>query len=81
MSTTFGIKIDIDNKEKILAIAYRSWTGLYCDINCDPLLSLIDPNTKVIPLDNTAQGIEKVGDLLDIDKGNNVRFEYQYYFY
>ena len=65
MSTTFGIKIHC--LDKPVEVAHRHGIGqgmVQIDI-LNPLLYLVKSDTKIIPLDNSAQGIETVSDLFD----------------
>lgn len=61
MSTTFGVKIP--NVEEIQEIAFRSngiyWSGKHGFI----LAQVLSDETPVIPLDNSAQGIDTLGDI------------------
>ena len=56
MSTTFGIII----KSEVIEIARRV-TGAIWFTN--PLASLLPNDTKVEPLDNSAQGVYNIGDI------------------
>lgn len=58
MSTTFGIHIP--QTDEVVEVAYRS-SGVRI---LNPLVYLLPLDTPVIPLDNTAQGINTVEDLL-----------------
>ena len=67
MSTTFGVKIkskyrDTNNFDSnIVEVAYRgNSNGI---IFTNPIASLLSNNIKVIPLDNSAQGIFTIGDI------------------
>jgi hypothetical protein len=67
MSTTFGIIIPETGEE--IEVAFRSrhirWTN--------PLAHLLPDETKVEPLDNTAQGIYTIGDIKkEIDHDSNL---------
>jgi hypothetical protein len=57
MSTTFGIRIP--TTDEIVEVAFRTdyirWEN--------PLAHLLPDETKVEPLDNTAQGIYTIGDI------------------
>jgi hypothetical protein len=66
MSTTFGIEIEEDDKIVAKPVAHRSGSGngkvkikWY-----DPLYRYIRPDKDVIPMNNSAQGIHKIKDLL-----------------
>jgi len=63
MSTTFGIKV----ANKTVEVAHRHNIGKgKCQINIlNPLLPLLPKSTPVEPLDNSAQGITNVGELID----------------
>jgi hypothetical protein len=65
MSTTFGIKIE--SIGSTIEVAHRSGIGkgevLLTILN--PLLYLVKSDTEVIPLDNSAQGIETVNDIFN----------------
>lgn len=56
MSTTFGVKI----KSEVIEIAFRSGKIIKW---LNPLGELLPDNTPVIPIDNSAQGIETIGDI------------------
>ena len=63
MATTFGIKVK--GYAAIQEIAHRhgiSGNKIYITI-LNPLLLLLPDNLPVIPMDNSSQGIETVGDL------------------
>lgn len=63
MSTTFGIKVPslYDAGEEEIEVAFRgNNTGIYW---INELAHLLSDDTKVIPLDNTAQGIYTIGDI------------------
>ncbi len=57
MSTTFGV--DVGNDEPV-DVAHRSSAGI---IWVNRLAHLLPDETKVRPLDNTAQGIYTIGDI------------------
>lgn len=61
MSTTFGIEIKTENTqdENVIEVAFRTRTIHFTN----PLAHLLPDDTKVIALDNTAQGIETIGDI------------------
>ena len=46
--------------ENIIDVAYRGAQGIVWE---NPVAKLLDDNTLVYPLDNTAQGIYTIGDL------------------
>jgi len=59
MSTTFGVKIPTEEEEII--VAYRgNGTGMFWR---NPLAPYLPDDMRVIPLDNTAQGIKTIGDV------------------
>ena len=65
MSTTFGIRIP--HLETTVEVAHRHGIGnhrVQIDI-LNPLIYLLPTDTKVIPLDNTSQGIHTVNDILN----------------
>ena len=55
MSTTFGVRI----KGEEVEVAFRS-NGIRFT---NPLAELLIDDTVVVPLDNTAQGINTIGDI------------------
>jgi len=57
MSTTFGVDIDSDEP---VDVAHRTSAGI---IWVNKLAHLLPDDTKVIPLNNTAQGIHTIGDI------------------
>ena len=61
MSTTFGITIFSDNGNEEVEVAFRSHYMRWLN----PLARLLPNDTKVEPLDNTAQGIYTIGDIRD----------------
>jgi hypothetical protein len=63
MSTTFGFKKIIDNKEKEVEIAFRANSSVVWLNNFEVLEDIIPEETLVIALDNTNQGINTFGDL------------------
>jgi len=67
MSTTFAIIY----KEEEFPIAHRWFNGEEAEIRwLNALGELLPDDTKVIPTNNTAQGIHTIGDLKDkIKKG------------
>lgn len=56
MSTTFGVQIPND---EIIEVAFRC-NGIRFT---NPLAQLLPDNTPLIPLDNSSQGIETIGDI------------------
>jgi hypothetical protein len=65
MSTKFGIRIE--SIDDTIEVAHRHNIGkgeVQIDI-LNPLLYLVRNDTKVIPLDNSAQGIETVNDIFN----------------
>ena len=65
MSTTFGVKVPSQGDP--IVIAYRSGGIRFTN----PLAELLQESTPVIPLDNTAQGIETIGDIIKEIKEQN----------
>ncbi len=64
MSTTFGIEIaSLDDEEKLEAIeiAFRSSSYIRW---INPLGPALDPDTPVVAIDNSPQGIYTVGDII-----------------
>ena len=59
MSTTFGVKTPEETMPVI--VAYRNNGGSMIWRN--PLAAYLPDEMKVIPLDNTAQGIKTIGDI------------------
>lgn len=61
MSTTFGVRIPMENQndEVTVEVAFRS-NGIRWKNN---LAQYLPDETPVIPMDNTAQGIETIGDI------------------
>lgn len=59
MSTIFGVKDP--NSNEIIEIASRGNGG--CFIWLNKIAKMLPSETKVIPIDNTAQGIETIGDI------------------
>ena len=57
MSTIFGVDIDSDEP---VDVAHRTSAGI---IWVNKLAHLLPDDTKVIPLNNTAQGIHTIGDI------------------
>ncbi len=61
MSTTFGVKVKINNKEEIIEVAFRA-NGIRFTNN---LAYLLPDNTEVIAIDNSPQGIFTIKDIKD----------------
>jgi len=59
MSTTFGVKIPME--EEAVIVAYRSNGARMIWRN--PLAPYLPDDMKVIPLDNTSQGIKTIRDI------------------
>ena len=60
MSTTFGIKIHPgEPEEEIITVARRSGSMYFTN----EVAHLLPNSTKVVPMDNTAQGIYSIGDI------------------
>jgi len=57
MSTTFGILIPTTGEQ--IEVAFRTQYMRWLN----PLAHLLNNDIKVIPLDNTAQGIHTIGDI------------------
>lgn len=82
MSTTFGVlkptHTKINNledweelEEKTVPVALRSFDGKLRVTWLNEIAPLLPSTPKVYPLDNTAQGIETIEDLLAIEKPVN----------
>ena len=67
MATTFGIRIESIDTTVEVAHRYGIGKGEVGITILNPLLYLVKQDTPVIPLDNSAQGINTVGDLFDCD--------------
>ena len=65
MSTTFGVQVG----DELMPVARRNGIGeSRVGITfTNPLARLIPSDTQVVPMDNTAQGVETVGDLLYLE--------------
>ena len=66
MSTIFAVKkenteLDVNNENSYVEVAFRT-RHIYWK---NELAYLLPRKTKVIPIDNTAQGIETIGDIID----------------
>jgi len=57
MSTTFGIRIPTTGE--VIEIAFRTHYVKWLN----PIAHLLPDNIKVVPLDNSAQGIYTIGDI------------------
>ena len=68
MSTTFGVYCKYCRN--LVEVAFRS-AGNGIRITNPNLVDLLDDDTGVIPLDNTAQGIDTLGDIKKAIKGGN----------
>ena len=65
MSTTFGVQVG----DELMPVARRNGIGAgRVGITfTNPLARLLPSDTQVVPMDNTAQGVEMVGDLLYLE--------------
>jgi len=65
MSTTFGVQLG----DELMPVARRNGIGAgRVGITfTNPLVRLLPSDTQVVPMDNTAQGVETVGDLLYLE--------------
>ena len=65
MSTTFGVQVG----DELMPVARRNGigTGRVGITFTNPLARLLPSDTQVVPMDNTAQGVEMVGDLLYLE--------------
>ena len=65
MSTTFGVQVG----DELMPVARRNGIGAgRVGITfTNPLARLLPSDTQVVPMDNTAQGVETVGDLLYLE--------------
>lgn len=62
MSTTFGVQLP--NEDSIIEVAFRYASGNGAVIEWkNPLAQMLPDNTKVIPVDNSSQGIDTIGDI------------------
>ena len=59
MSTTFGVNIKNGDQDEVVEVAFRS-NGMRF---INDLAWLLEDNTPVFPLDNTAQGVYTIGDI------------------
>lgn len=66
MSTTFGVRIK-NHTHKIAFRYYSSTRNKEIVRFKNPVYELLPDDTEVVPMDNTAQGIETVGDLKKIN--------------
>ena len=65
MSTTFGVQVG----DELMPVARRNGIGegRVGITFTNPLARLLPTDTQVVPMDNTAQGVETVGDLLYLE--------------
>ena len=65
MSTTFGVQVG----DELMPVARRNGIGegRVGITLTNPLARLLPSDTQVVPMDNTAQGVETVGDLLYLE--------------
>ena len=65
MSTTFGVQVG----DELMPVARRNGIGegRVGITFTNPLARLLPSDTQVVPMDNTAQGVETVGDLLYLE--------------
>ena len=65
MSTTFGVQVG----DELMPVARRNGIGegRVGITFTNPLVRLLPSDTQVVPMDNTAQGVETVGDLLYLE--------------
>ena len=65
MSTTFGVQVG----DELMPAARRNGIGegRVGITFTNPLARLLPSDTQVVPMDNTAQGVETVGDLLYLE--------------
>ena len=65
MSTTFGVQVG----DELMPVARRNsiGAGRVGITFTNPLARLLPSDTQVVPMDNTAQGVETVGDLLYLE--------------
>tara|TARA_R110000822_G_scaffold19451_1_gene63438 strand:- start:230 stop:457 length:228 start_codon:yes stop_codon:yes gene_type:complete len=65
MSTTFGVQVG----DELMPVARRNGIGAgRVGITfTNPLARLLPSDTQVVPMDNTAQGVEMIGDLLYLE--------------
>ena len=65
MSTTFGVHVG----DELMPVARRNGIGegRVGITFTNPLARLLPSDTQVVPMDNTAQGVETVGDLLYLE--------------
>jgi hypothetical protein len=65
MSTTFGILIKTTDEVVEVAHRYSIGRGMVMITIHNSLVHLLPEETELIPLDNSSQGINTVGDLLE----------------
>lgn len=65
MSTTFGVQVG----DELMLVARRNsiGAGRVGITFTNPLARLLPSDTQVVPMDNTAQGVETIGDLLYLE--------------
>ena len=65
MSTTFGVQVG----DELMPVARRNYIdGSRVSITfTNPLARLLPSDTLVVPMDNTAQGVETIGDLFYLE--------------
>ena len=65
MSTTFGVQVG----DELMPVARRNGIGegRVGITFTNPLVRLLPSDTQVVPMDNTPQGVETVGDLLYLE--------------
>lgn len=64
MSTTFGIKIPSTGEIKPIARRVGRGNGKVAVWFTEPIAELLPHKTEVIPMDNSAQGIHTIGDIV-----------------
>jgi len=77
MSTTFGIEYG----DEVIEIARRMGTGngKVAIIWRNDLYRKLAPDTPVIPLDNTYQGVETIFDLLVLERYGSLKLQVEQY--
>lgn len=65
MSTTFGVQVG----DELMPVARRNGLGegRVGITFTNPLVRLLPSDTQVVPMDNTAQGVETIDDLLYLE--------------
>lgn len=66
MSTIFAVIADREEIE--VALRHGIGNGKVAITWLNPLAPLLNPDIKVEPTDNTAQGVETIGDLIKLQK-------------